>query len=111
MEQRRLGCSGLAVSVVGLGCNNFGGRTDKDGARKVIDKAIDAGISLFDTADIYPMGNRGASETIIGEVLGDRRRDIVLATKFSGQMDERGWLAGTSRRYIMTAVEASLRRL
>ncbi len=111
MEQRRLGRSGLAVSLVGLGCNNFGGRTDKDGARKVIDKAIDAGINFLDTADIYAMGNRGASETIIGEILGNRRKDVILATKFSGQMDDRGWLKGSSRRYIMTAAEASLRRL
>jgi aryl-alcohol dehydrogenase-like predicted oxidoreductase len=111
MEQRRLGVSGLAVSVVGLGCNNFGGRTDKDGARKVIDKAIDSGITLFDTADIYAMGNRGASETLIGEILGNRRKNVILATKFSGAMDDRGWLKGASRRYIMTAVEASLRRL
>ncbi|HXP92172.1 MAG TPA: aldo/keto reductase [Candidatus Binatia bacterium] len=111
MEQRRLGRSGLAVSLVGLGCNNFGGRTDKDGARKVIDTAIDAGINFLDTADIYAMGNRGASETIIGEILGNRRKDIILATKFSGQMDDRGWLKGTSRRYIVTAIEASLRRL
>jgi aryl-alcohol dehydrogenase-like predicted oxidoreductase len=111
MEQRRLGRSGLAVSLVGLGCNNFGSRTDKDGARKVIDKAIDAGINFFDTADIYAQGNRGSSETIIGELLGERRKDVILATKFSGPMDDRGWLRGTSRRYIMTAVEASLRRL
>ena len=111
MEQRRLGHSGLAVSVVGLGCNNFGGRIDKDGARKVIDKAIDAGVTLFDTADIYAMGNRGASETAIGEILGNRRKDVILATKFSGPMDDRGWLKGTSRRYIMSAAEASLRRL
>jgi aryl-alcohol dehydrogenase-like predicted oxidoreductase len=111
MEQRRLGKSGLAVSLVGLGCNNFGGRTDKDGARKVIDKAIDSGINFFDTADIYAQGKPGGSETIIGELLGNRRKDIILATKFSGPMDDRGWLKGTSRRYIMTAVEASLRRL
>jgi aryl-alcohol dehydrogenase-like predicted oxidoreductase len=111
MEQRRLGRSGLSVSLIGLGCNNFGGRTDKEAARKVIDKAIDAGITFFDTADIYAMGNRGASETIIGEVLGKRRDKVILATKFSGQMDDEGWLKGASRRYIMTAVEASLRRL
>ena len=111
MEQRRLGRSGLAVSVVGLGCNNFGGRVDKEGARKVIDAAIASGINLFDTADIYAMGHRGDSETIMGEVLGTRRKDVILATKFSGQMDDMGWLKGASRRYIMSAVEASLRRL
>jgi aryl-alcohol dehydrogenase-like predicted oxidoreductase len=109
VEQRTLGRSGLQVSVVGLGCNNFGGRTDLDGSRKVIHKALDLGITLFDTADIY--ANKGGSETVIGEVLGERRKDIVLATKFCGPMDAEGRLKGASRRYIMTAVEASLRRL
>jgi aryl-alcohol dehydrogenase-like predicted oxidoreductase len=109
MQQRPLGSSGLQVSVVGLGCNNFGNRTDKEASRKVIDRAIEAGITLFDTADIY--GNRGGSETIIGDVLGKRRDDIVLATKFAGPMDDAGRLKGASRRYVMTAVEASLRRL
>ena len=109
MKHRNLGNSGLIVSVVGLGCNNFGMRIDEDASRLVIDKAIDLGITLFDTADIY--GNRGGSETILGNVLGSRRDDIVLATKFCGQMDDSGKLSGASRRYIMTAVEASLRRL
>lgn len=109
MKQRNLGSSGLIVSVVGLGCNNFGMRIDEEASRLVIDKAIDLGITLFDTADIY--GNRGGSETILGNVLGARRNDIVLATKFCGQMDDAGKLGGASRRYIMTAVEASLRRL
>ena len=109
MKQRNLGKSGLLVSVVGLGCNNFGGRIGLDASRLVIDKAIDLGITLFDTADIY--GDRGGSEKIIGEVLGNRRQDIVLATKFRGGMDDAGKLQGASRRYIMTAVEASLTRL
>jgi aryl-alcohol dehydrogenase-like predicted oxidoreductase len=109
MQQRTLGRSGLQVSVVGLGCNNFGNRTDREGSRKVIDRAIELGITLFDTADIY--GNRGGSETILGEVLGRRRDDIVLATKFAGPMDDAGMLKGASRRYIVQAVEASLRRL
>ena len=109
MEQRTLGKSGLLVSVVGLGCNNFGGRTDFDGSKKVIHKAFDLGINLLDTADIY--ANKGGSEEVIGKVLGDRRKDIVLATKFCGQMDEAGKLKGASRRYIMGAVEASLKRL
>jgi len=99
----------LQVSVVGLGCNNFGGRIDLEASRLVIDKAIDLGITLFDTADVY--GNRGGSETIIGEVLGERRKDIVLATKFRAGMDDSGKLSGASRRYIMSAVEASLTRL
>ena len=109
MKHRNLGTSGLIVSVVGLGCNNFGMRIDLEASRLVIDKAIDLGITLFDTADIY--GNRGGSETILGEVLGSRREKIVLATKFSAQMDDEGTKKGASRRYIMNAVEASLSRL
>src|SRR4249920_932330 len=109
MEFRNLGRSGLRVSLVGLGCNNFGGRIDLDATRKVVHRALDVGITLFDTADSY--GNRGGSETMLGEVLGDRRKDIVLATKFSQPMNDAGTLKGASRRYIMTAIEASLRRL
>ena len=109
MEHRQLGASGLRVSVVGLGCNNFGGRLDVEGTRKVVDAAIESGITLFDTADIY--GNRGGSESALGEVLGQRRKDIVLATKFGGAMDEAGILKGASRRYLVGAVDASLRRL
>ena len=110
MELRNLGTSGLRVSLVGLGCNNFGGdRLDADASRKVIHKALDLGITMFDTADVY--GNRGDSETIIGNCLGERRKDIVLATKFGMPMDEAETLKGASRRYIMAAAEASLRRL
>ena len=110
MQQRNLGRSGLKVSVVGLGCNNFGGqRIDLEASRKVIHKALDCGITLIDTADTY--GNRGESERIIGECLGARRRDIVLATKCGLPMDDAGMLKGASRRYIMSAVEASLKRL
>jgi aryl-alcohol dehydrogenase-like predicted oxidoreductase len=109
MNQRNLGNSGLLVSVIGLGCNNFGARIDLAASRLVIDKAIELGITLFDTADIY--GNRGGSETILGEVLGVRRSDIVLASKFCMEMDDSGRSKGSSRRYIVQAVEASLRRL
>lgn len=109
MKQRSLGKSGLQVSLVGLGCNNFGGRIDLEASRNVVHTALDLGITLFDTADIY--GERGGSETILGQVLGDRRKDIVLATKFGGAMDEAGVFKSTSRRYILSAVEASLRRL
>jgi aryl-alcohol dehydrogenase-like predicted oxidoreductase len=109
MKTRNLGKSGLAVSAVGLGCNNFGLLTNLEESRAVIDKALDLGITLFDTADIY--GNRGGSETILGQVLGKRRKDIVLATKVGRPMDEAGTLKGASRRYIMSAVEASLKRL
>ncbi|MGM4992078.1 aldo/keto reductase [Tardiphaga sp. 841_E9_N1_2] len=109
MEIRNLGRSGLRVSAVGLGCNNFGQRTDLETARKVIHKAIDLGITLFDTADIY--AGMGGSETVLGEVLGDRRKDIVLATKYGKPMSNDGSKQGASRRYIMSAVEASLKRL
>jgi aryl-alcohol dehydrogenase-like predicted oxidoreductase len=108
MTLRNLGKSGLRVSLVGLGCNNFGGRMDLESSTKVIHKAIDAGITLFDTADAY--GNQGGSETVLGQVLGERRKEIVLATKFGLPMDD-GEKKGASRRYIMSAIEASLRRL
>ena len=109
MKFRNLGSSGLLVSEIGLGCNNFGMRLDAEGSRKVIHKALDLGITLFDTADVY--GNKGGSETLIGEILGPRRKDIVLATKFAMPMDEKGKEKGASRTYIMRAVEASLKRL
>ncbi|MBN8971742.1 MAG: aldo/keto reductase [Rhizobiales bacterium] len=109
MQIRNLGGSGLRVSAVGLGCNNFGQRTDLETSRKVIHKAIDLGVTLFDTADIY--AGRGGSETVLGEVLGPRRKDIVLATKYAKPMSDDGAKQGASRRYIMTAVEDSLRRL
>jgi aryl-alcohol dehydrogenase-like predicted oxidoreductase len=109
LKQRNLGKSGLLVSVVGLGCNNFGMRIDLEASRKVVHKAIDVGITLFDTADIY--GNKGGSEDFLGQILGSRRKDIVLATKFAMPMDDAGTLKGASRRYIMRAVEDSLRRL
>lgn len=109
MLDKNLGKSGLRVSVVGLGCNNFGARLDLAGAKTVVHKALDEGITLFDTADMY--GNRGGSETALGEILGAQRKNIVLASKFGMQMDEAGKLKGGSRRYIMSAVEASLKRL
>ena len=109
MQIRNLGGSGLRVSAVGLGCNNFGQRTDLEASRKVIHKAIDLGVTLFDTADIY--AGMGGSETVLGQVLGDRRKDIVLATKYSKPMSTDGTKQGASRRYIMSAVEASLTRL
>jgi aryl-alcohol dehydrogenase-like predicted oxidoreductase len=109
VELRNLGRSGLLVSTIGLGCNNFGGRIDLEAARKVIHKALDVNITLFDTADAY--GERGGSETCMGQVLGDARKRIVLATKFGLPMDDTGESEGGSRRYIFAAVEASLRRL
>ncbi|HEY1856363.1 aldo/keto reductase [Acidocella sp.] len=109
MKTRILGRSGLRVSEVGLGCNNFGSRIDLEATRAVVHAALDNGITLFDTADAY--GNRGGSETYLGQVLGERRKAIVLATKFGNPMDEAQTLKGGARRYIMTAVEASLKRL
>lgn len=109
MEIRNLGRSGLRVSAVGLGCNNFGGRIDLEASRRVVHRALDLGITLFDTADVY--GERGGSETCLGEILGPRRKDIVLASKFGMPMDDAERLKGGSRRYIISAVEASLKRL
>jgi len=114
VKQRNLGTSGLKVSTIGLGCNNFGGRIDLEASRRVVHKAIDLGITLFDVADVYGGlggGHLGASEECLGEILGARRKEIVLATKFGIAMDEAETLKGASRRYIMSAVEASLRRL
>jgi aryl-alcohol dehydrogenase-like predicted oxidoreductase len=113
MSYRRLGTSGLVVSVVGVGCNNFGRKLDADGTRAVVDAAIDAGITLFDTADIYGTPH-GASEECLGAALKGRRDQVVLASKFGMDMEglngaDHG--ARGSRSYIMRAVEASLRRL
>ena len=109
MRYRQLGDSGLTVSVVGLGCNNFRSRASDDDARAVIDAAIERGITLFDTADIY--GGGGGSEELIGEALGSRREQVVLATKFGMAMPDAGPEARGSRRYIRCAVRDSLRRL
>ena len=109
MQKRKLGAFGPDVSIVGLGANNFGGRTDAATSARVIAKALDCGITLIDTSDNY--GNRGGSETILGKALGARRKDVVLATKFGLPMDTGGTKRGASRRYAMEAVEASLRRL
>jgi aryl-alcohol dehydrogenase-like predicted oxidoreductase len=113
MTYRRLGDSGLVVSTVGLGCNNFGRKVDLDGTRAVVDAALDAGITLFDTADIYGEPH-GSSEELLGQVLKGRRDDVVLATKFGMNMHGANgpdFNARGARRYIARAVEASLRRL
>ncbi|WP_435869552.1 aldo/keto reductase [Actinoplanes xinjiangensis] len=113
MTYRRLGDSGLVVSVVGIGCNNFGRKLDLDGTREVVDAALDAGINLFDTADIYGTPH-GSSEQLLGAALKGRRDEVVLATKFGMDMEGlngRDFGARGSRRYIVRAVEASLRRL
>ena len=86
MNYRRLGVSGLVVSVVGIGCNNFGRKLDVDGTREVVDAAIDAGITLFDTADIYGTPH-GSSEECLGAALKGRRDEVVVATKFGMNME------------------------
>ena len=114
---RRIGRSGLAVSATGLGCNNLGrihtATVTVDGSRAVVDAAIDAGITFFDVADIYG-APAGRSEEILGTVLGSRRKDVIVATKFgmdAGGANGPDFNARGSRRYVRAAVEASLRRL
>ncbi len=104
MERRKIGT--LEVSLVGLGCNNFGWRVDGKATQAVVDASLDAGINFFDTADMY---DAGVSEQYLAGALGDRRNDVVLATKFGFSMGE--GKAGASPAYIREAVEASLRRL
>jgi aryl-alcohol dehydrogenase-like predicted oxidoreductase len=111
VEFRTIGNSDLKVSALGLGCNNFGGRLDIEGSKKVIAHALDIGITLFDTADVYPMGKFGVSEEIIGDNLGERRKDVVLVTKFGYPMDDPERKPGGSRAYVVSAVEESLARL
>jgi aryl-alcohol dehydrogenase-like predicted oxidoreductase len=109
VRYRSLGTSDLEVSVVGLGCNNFGSRVNDEGTRAVVDAALDAGITLLDTADVY--GNRGGSEGALGKALEGRRARVVLATKFGHAMDDDAPPNRGSRDYIRQAVDASLRRL
>jgi aryl-alcohol dehydrogenase-like predicted oxidoreductase len=113
MRYRPLGNSGLIVSVAGLGCNNFGHGLDLDGTRAVVEAALEAGITLLDTADMY--GGGGGSEELLGQVLAGRRDEVVLATKFGHQEFDMGYgsAAGAKggRAYIRRAVERSLRRL
>ena len=109
MRQNPLGRSGLMVSAVGLGCNNFGRRLDRAGTRAVIDAALDAGVTLLDTADIY--GGDGASERLIGDALEGRRDRVVLATKFGLELSDDSGEPRGSRAYARRALEASLERL
>jgi aryl-alcohol dehydrogenase-like predicted oxidoreductase len=112
LPTRRLGDSELEVSVVGLGCNNLGRRLDLDGTRAVLEAALEAGITFFDTADVY--GGGGESEELMGEALAEQRKEFVIATKFGWDL---GGVEGApaaprgSREYIRWAVEGSLRRL
>src|SRR5215469_6132952 len=109
MEYRNLGDSGLKISLAGLGCNNFGMKIDADQTRAVVHKALDEGVTFFDTADIY--GRRGGSEEMLGKALGPRRRDVIVASKFGMPMGDGPYLRGGSRRYVTAAAEASLKRL
>jgi len=108
MERRELGDSGLSVSVVGLGCNNFGWRIDAVATRRVLDGALDAGVNFLDTANIY--GNKGGSETLLGEILESRRDRVVLATKFGMDMGD-GVTARGSRDNVHRCIDGSLARL
>lgn len=107
METRKIGS--LDVTIVGIGCNNFGMRIDADATKAVVDAAIDNGINFFDTADVY--GGRGKSEEFLGEALKGRRDDVIVATKFGSPMSDDGQSQGGSARWIKQAVEDSLRRL
>jgi len=108
VKHRTIGKSDLQVSAIGLGCNNFGyvASMDVEASRKVIDKAIDSGINFFDTSDSY-----GTSENILGEILGERRKKIILATKFGSKQNALGEKSGASRGYLLAEAEESLRRL
>ncbi|MDI2129404.1 aldo/keto reductase [Yinghuangia seranimata] len=108
MQYSNVGRSGLKVSSLGLGCNNFGMKIDQSAADAVVGAALDAGITLFDTADIYA---KGASEEILGKALGPRRDQVVIASKFGAPMAPGPYGGGSSRRYIVRACEDSLRRL
>ncbi len=109
MDYRKLGNSGLSISEVGVGCNNFGRRADQSAANAVVNSALECGINFFDTADVY--GPRGLSEEILGKALGSRRADVVIATKFGSPMADDPFTRGASRGYILRAVVASLKRL
>ena len=108
MEYRHLGDSGLLVSTIGLGTNNLGNRLDERASGAVAHAALDAGVTFVDTADIYGLG---ASETILGDVLGDRRPDAIIATKVANPMSDSPYDQASPSRWIMRAVEGYLRRL
>jgi aryl-alcohol dehydrogenase-like predicted oxidoreductase len=110
MEYKNLGNSGLQVSALGLGCNNIGRQVDQVGTQAIVDLCLDRGMTFFDTADVYG-AERGRSEEYLGRALKQHRRDVVIATKGSGAMGEGPYWSGASRRYLMDALDASLRRL
>jgi aryl-alcohol dehydrogenase-like predicted oxidoreductase len=108
MELRTVGRSGLQVSLLGLGCNNFGSRIDEEASAAVVRAALDAGVTLFDTSDSY---GAGQSEEFLGRALRGERDDVVIATKFSSPTGDGPYRSGASRKYLMAACERSLRRL
>src|SRR6185369_2202219 len=108
MQLRNLGRSGLKVSAIGLGANTFGGTADQNATVEIVNRALDLGVSFIDTADVYA---RGRSEEYLGEALTGRRREAILATKCAGAMSDSPLERGTSRRWIIQAIEDSLRRL
>ena len=109
MEYRNLGKAGVKVSAIGVGCNQFGGKVDKDGTKAIVHKALDVGINFFDTANVY--GNRGGSEENLGAALEGLWERVVVATKVRYKMGDGPNDIGASRYHIMNGVEASLRRL
>lgn len=109
VERRRIGRSDLSASLLGLGCNNFGWRTDAAESADIVHAALDCGVNFFDTADVY--GRHGGSETILGAALGARRHEALVATKFGAPMQRDGSMQGGSPAYLALALEASLRRL
>jgi aryl-alcohol dehydrogenase-like predicted oxidoreductase len=111
MQKRRIGRSDLEVSALGLGCNNLGGRLDGDASHRMVNAAVDMGVTMFDVADVYPRGKTSVSEELLGRALGARRRQVVVATKFGLPMDSSGRRQGAKRDYILRAVEGSLKRL
>ena len=108
MESRRLGHSGLVVSEIGIGCNQFGSKVDAQGTKAIVDKALELGITFFDTGDVY---SSGMSETYLGRALVGRRYQALIATKFGSPMGSLPLDRGGSRRYVLHAVDESLRRL
>ena len=115
MQNKRLGRTGLQVSRICLGTMTFGFQCDEDASRAILDHAADLGVTFLDTADVYPLGGdlstAGRTEEIVGRWLQGKREQLVVATKCFGPMGTRPWDMGNSRRHIMDAIDASLRRL